>query len=62
MSKLTSLDSQKFNVILKDVFLGVNHNENTRKELEVVLEASCIELGLRVNKKQVMILRNNFFL
>lgn len=54
LSKLTYNDSKKFYGILEDTFPGIDNHQNNDIKLKEALENSCLELGLKINEKQVV--------
>lgn len=54
LSKLTYVDGEKFDALLKDVFPRVEFEHFGNDKLISALEESSVELGLKVNKRQVM--------
>lgn len=53
LSKLTYVDSERFDNLIKDVFAGVAFQSTGNLELVAALEESCTELGFQVNDRQV---------
>lgn len=53
LSKLTSVDSERLDALLKDVFPGVRLTEGRDEQLVTALRASCQTLQLEENPSQV---------
>lgn len=52
-SKLTYSDSIKFDALVRDIFPGVSFETSGYEFLVSVLEESCVDLGIEVNRRQV---------
>lgn len=53
ISKLTFIDNQKFEKLVKDFFPNVEFSNAGYEQLDEALRESCVELGLEVNEKQI---------
>lgn len=56
VSKLTFSDSQRFNCLIRDVFMNIEYKELGYESLKGFINESCLELGLTVIDAQVSVL------